>query len=146
MSLPVLLLRTLLAFALLVMLACTGTRHDDAVLYRELGGQSGITAIVDGFLYELAEDTDVLPLFANTDIDRFREKFIEQLCDVSGGPCEYSGDNMRETHRDMQVTRAQFNSVVEDLIRAMERRDVPVGAQNRLLKRLAAMYGDIVYR
>lgn len=146
MSLPLLLLRMLLAFALLVTLACTGTRHDDAALYRELGGQSGITAIVDGFLYELSEDTDVLPLFANTDIDRFREKFIEQLCDVSGGPCEYSGDNMRETHRDMQVTRAQFNSVVEDLIRAMERRDVPVGAQNRLLKRLAAMYGDIVYR
>lgn len=138
--------RTVLALVILVTCGCTGTRQDDAALYRELGGQSGITAIVDGFLFELSEDRDVLPLFANTDIERFREKFIEQLCDVSGGPCEYSGDTMRETHRDMRVTRAQFNSVVEDLIRAMEREDVPVGAQNRLLKRLAAMYGDIVYR
>lgn len=138
--------RTVLALIILVMCGCINTRQDGAALYRELGGQSGITAIVDGFLFELSEDRDVLPLFANTDIERFRDKFIEQLCDVSGGPCEYTGDTMRETHRDMQVTRAQFNSVVEDLIRAMEREDVPVGAQNRLLKRLAAMYGDIVYR
>ena len=137
--------RSLPAAMLLLMLGCAATPPDEAQLYRELGGQGGITAIVDAFLYELSEDHDVLPLFANTDIERFREKFIEQLCEVSGGPCRYSGDTMRETHRDMRVTRAQFNSVVEDLIRAMEHERVPVAAQNRLLKRLAAMYDDIVY-
>lgn len=138
--------RGMVVLVLLCTLGCAAAPPgDDAGLYRELGGQPGITAIVDGFLYELSEDRDVLPLFANTDIDRFREKFIEQLCDVAGGPCRYSGDSMRETHRDMQVTRAQFNSVVEDLIRAMEHENVPVAAQNRLLRRLAAMYGDIVY-
>ncbi|MDZ7784532.1 MAG: group 1 truncated hemoglobin [Halioglobus sp.] len=112
---------------------------------RASGGEAGITEIVDAFLVELSEDQDVLPLFAHTDIERFREKLIELLCDTAGGPCTYSGDSMRDTHRGMQISRAQFNSVVEDLIRAMEREQVPVGAQNELLRRLAAMYEDIVY-
>jgi hemoglobin len=43
----------------------------------------------------------------------------------------------------MAISRAQFNSVVEDLIRAMEAESVPVAAQNRLLARLAAMYPEI---
>ena len=138
-------LRPVLLLFLFWVAGCTPTAQDESRLYRELGGQEGITAIVDGFLYELASDHDVLPLFANTDIDRFREKFIEQLCDVTGGPCDYSGDTMQETHREMQITRAQFNSVVEDLMRAMTREGVPVGTQNRLLRRLAVMYDEIVY-
>jgi hemoglobin len=132
-----------LALCFSVLAACQSAPSADDRLYRDLGELSGITGIVDAFLFELAEDRDVLPLFANTDIDRFRDKFIEQLCEVSGGPCEYSGDSMIETHRDMAISRAQFNSVVEDLIRAMEAESVSVSAQNRLLARLAAMYPDI---
>jgi hemoglobin len=131
------------ALCLATLVACQSAPPADDRLYRDLGELPGITGIVDAFLFELAEDRDVLPLFANTDIDRFRKKFIEQLCDVSGGPCDYSGDSMIETHRDMAISRAQFNSVVEDLIRAMEAESVPVAAQNRLLARLAAMYPEI---
>ena len=86
----------------------------------------------------------VLPLFADTDIERFRDKLAEQLCEVTDGPCSYSGDSMLEAHRHLGVTTAQFNSLVEDLIRAMEREGVPIAAQNALLQRLARMHSDIV--
>lgn len=135
----------LLVTGVLLLPGCTVIAPEGDGLYKGLGGEAGITEIVDAFLGELSEDQDVLPLFANTDIERFREKLIELLCDTAGGPCTYSGDSMRDTHRGMQISRAQFNSVVEDLIRAMEHEQVPVGAQNELLRRLAAMYGDIVY-
>ena len=136
----------LLMTTILLLPGCTVIAPDGGDnLYTGLGGETGITEIVDAFLVELSEDQDVLPLFAHTDIERFREKLIELLCDTAGGPCTYSGDSMRDTHRGMQISRAQFNSVVEDLIRAMEREQVPVGAQNELLRRLAAMYEDIVY-
>ena len=50
---------------------------------------------------------------------------------------------MEATHRGMNISRAQFNSVVDDLIAAMEDRGISVSAQNALLARLAPMYSDI---
>lgn len=126
--------------------ACSAVRPADETLYARLGGEAGITRIVDAFLYELAGDADVLPLFANTDLQRFRSKFIEQLCAVADGPCVYSGDSMRETHRYMNISHAQFNSVVTDLVVAMEKNKVATGAQNALLERLAKLYPDVVGR
>jgi len=136
------LLRVLVALILLGLSACASIEAPS--LYQRLGETPGITAIVDEFLYELASDEDVLPLFSNTDIDRFRSKLIEQLCVIADGPCEYTGDTMSEAHRHMSISHAQFNSVVTDLIRAMERREVPTTAQNALLKRLARLYPEVV--
>jgi hemoglobin len=137
--------------ALKVLLACTllaggcaQSVQSPQSLYAELGGQAGIDRIVDGLLWEIAEDAEIRALFADTDIQRFRNKLAEQLCAVSDGPCVYTGDSMRETHRHLAVTSAQFNRLVDDLIRVMERERIAIGAQNALLQRLAAMHGDIV--
>ncbi|WP_439101212.1 group I truncated hemoglobin [Congregibacter sp.] len=123
--------------------ACAMVEPEPDALYRELGQQQGIEAIVDEFLYALADNERSLPLFANTNIERFRTQFALQLCAVSGGPCQYEGDSMEATHRGMNIDRAQFNTVVSDLIQAMEARDVPTGTQNALLARLAPMYSEI---
>ena len=137
-----------LAFLLLAGLlsACATTREDDDSLYLALGAKPGIEALTDRFLFHLAANERALPLFLNTDIERFRDQFSTQLCDLAGGPCTYRGDSMAATHRGMDIDRAQFNSVVEDLISAMEDRDVPVTAQNGLLQRLAPLYGQIRHR
>ena len=44
----------------------------------------------------------------------------------------------------MNISHADFNALVEVLIDAMEKNDVSVAAQNRLLQRLAPMHRDIV--
>lgn len=139
-------MRSLISALLVIWLtsSCAGTATKDAALYRALGEREGIQALTDEFLYSLSENDGVIELFANTDIGRFREQFATQLCAVSGGPCTYEGDSMRDTHRGMDINRAQFNSVVDDLIDAMERLSLPTATQNALLQRLAPMYGDIV--
>ncbi len=137
-------LRNLLLLATTLTLVGCGTVPSDRTLFERLGGMPGIDRIVAGLLWEIAEDPLVLPLFADTDIERFRNKLAQQLCEISDGPCRYSGDSMRETHRQLGITSAQFNSLVDDLIRAMEHEGVPVGAQNALLQRLARMHSDIV--
>jgi hemoglobin len=137
-------LRPLLSLVLLLLLGgCATTAEQSDALYEQLGERDGIQGIVDEFLYALAENELALPLFANTDIERFREQFTNQLCAVAGGPCHYDGDSMADTHRGMRISHAQFNTVVEDLIEAMERRGVTTGTQNRLLARLAPMYEEI---
>lgn len=127
----------------LTLIACAALEAPSDELYLKLGKEPGIQAIVDEFLYALADNENVLPLFANTNIERFREQFALQLCAIAGGPCEYTGDSMADTHRGMNINHAQFNTVVGDLIVAMENREIPTGAQNALLARLAPMFADI---
>ncbi len=135
-----------IALAGLLATACALPRAEPRTLFDDLGGHAGIEAIVDSFLRELAADERIVHHFAETKISRFRRHLIDQLCQVSDGPCEYTGDSMADVHRGMGVSEGDFNALVEDLIDAMETEGTPTGAQNRLLARLAPMHGDIVER
>jgi len=133
--------------ALLVLLLLGGTpgtvRADDA-LYRDLGGQRGISAVVEAFLFRLADDARINHHFAETNVVRFRDKLVELLCELAGGPCTYRGDSMKLTHAGMAIDHADFNAVVENLIEAMSGLGVATGVQNRLLARLAPLHADII--
>lgn len=124
--------------------SCTTTSPPQSTLYQALGEYEGIEAITDSFLGELAGNQQALPLFLNSDISRFRAQFINHLCVTANGPCTYEGDAMRETHRGMGISTAQFNSIVENLIAALVANGVPTSTQNALLQRLARHYDEIV--
>ncbi|MES2627137.1 MAG: group 1 truncated hemoglobin [Pseudomonadota bacterium] len=115
-----------------------------ATLYEDLGGDEGVAGVVDQFLWNLADDERVNEYFVETNLDRFRSKLIEYICQVAQGPCAYTGDDMARTHANMNVTESAFNVTVESLILAMETRNIPTGVQNRLLKALAVSYSDVV--
>jgi len=55
-----------------------------------------------------------------------------------------TGESMADAHAGRNISHADFNALVEVLIDAMEKQEVPVAAQNRLLQRLAPMHRDIV--
>lgn len=131
-----------LATALSACAAPPPERGDD--LYRALGERSGIEAIVEETLRVISRDTRIVSLFTDADISRVREKLVEQICNVSGGPCDYTGDPMDEVHADLDINETEFNAFVEDLQVAMERLSIPVSAQNRLLAHFAPMRDDIL--
>ena len=64
----------------------------------------------------------------------------------SGGPCSYAGKDMAGAHKHVNIAEADFNALVEDLMWAMDQRQLPRATQNRLLRRLAAMQRDVVRR
>ncbi|MEC7547176.1 MAG: group 1 truncated hemoglobin [Pseudomonadota bacterium] len=113
--------------------------------YEELGGQNGVEEIVDNFINEISFDPDIVTFFEGTDINRLREKLIEQFCMESGGPCEYTGDSMRDVHTGMNISKGQFNRIVELLQAAMDKAGTPQTAQNRLIRSLAPMRPDIIH-
>jgi hemoglobin len=51
---------------------------------------------------------------------------------------------MEKSHGGRYITEAQFNALVEDLYRAMEKERTPVSAQNRLVALLAPMRPQII--
>jgi len=126
--------------------ACTTGRSQNSTLYDQLGREEGTVELVDAFIGRLAEDPLVVDTFADTDMDQFHRHLVDQLCMLAAGPCEYSGRSMHEAHADLDVEPRQFNAVVEDLMQAMDDVQLEQGTQNRLLKLLAPMYGDMVQR
>ena len=131
---------------LLGLAACVQQPARDDSLYRALGEQAGITRIVEGMLLNIAGDRRIVRHFQDIDIQRLRDKLIEQFCVEAGGPCTYSGDSMEESHKGQQLTRSDFNALVENLQDAMAEQDVPMPAQNRLLARLAPMRAQVIER
>jgi len=113
-------------------------------LYQELGEQQGIETIVEEMLYRVGGDERIAHHFDGVDIMRVHKLISEQVCDLSGGPCDYSGEDMKTSHRNMGVDNGDFNALVEHLIAAMEKEGISVAAQNQLLGLLAPMHGDIV--
>lgn len=117
-----------------------------ATLYEALGGAKGVEHIVDNFIVEIGYSPTISKHFEKTDLAHFREKQIEHICEVSDGPCQYSGDSMLQSHKNQHITEAEFNQTVDLLINAMNKAGIAQTAQNRLLARLAPMRSDIIYQ
>lgn len=124
--------------------ACAQQPPKDDSLYRDLGAMPGITRIVEGMLLNIARDERIVERFRRIDIQRLRNKLIEQFCAEAGGPCVYTADSMAESHKGQNVSRSDFNALVEDLIAAMDKQGISVPVQNRLIARLAPMRGEVI--
>lgn len=48
--------------------------------------------------------------FEDSNIPRVKDKLAEQICELSGGPCQYSRDSMRETHAGHHITESELYS------------------------------------
>ena len=131
--------------AVLVAAGCASTAaKPETSLYQRLGGIEAITAVVDDFVANVADDSRINARFANTDIPRLKRLLVEQICNGTGGPCTYTGRDMKTTHAGMGITDAEFDALVEDLVRSLDKFKVPAAEKEELLGILGPMKTDIV--
>jgi hemoglobin len=113
-------------------------------LYERLGGKEAITAVVDDFVANVAADKRINGFFAKADIPRLKRNLVDQICQATGGPCTYTGKDMRTAHKGMGITDADFNALVEDLKKSLDKFKVPAKEQGELLGALGSMKPQIV--
>jgi hemoglobin len=113
-------------------------------LYERLGAKPAITAVVDDFVGRVAADTRINGKFANADIPRLKQMLVDQICQASGGPCTYTGRDMKTAHAGMQITGDQFDALVQDLVAALDKFKVGKQEKGELLSVLGPMKRDIV--
>lgn len=134
--------------AVLVVGGCGGTESpvSQPSLYERLGGQDAIVQVVDDFVGNVAADARINAMFKNVDIGRLKEKLVEQVCEGTGGPCTYTGRDMKSTHAHLGITQADFDALVEDLVKSLDKFQVAQAEQDQLLQILGPMKADIVTR
>src|SRR5215475_6625121 len=113
-------------------------------LYERLGGKDAISAVVDDFAANVLADPRINKKFARTDANRLLANLKDFVCFATGGPCKYTGLDMKTSHKNMGTTAGEFNALVEDLIKTLNKFRVPEREKSELLGALAKLRGDIV--
>jgi hemoglobin len=116
----------------------------DKSLYDRLGGKPAITAVVDDFVGRVANDARINGKFANANIPRLKTMLVDQICQASGGPCTYTGRDMKSSHAGMGITGEEFDALVGDLVATLYKFKVGDRERSELLGALGPMKKDIV--
>lgn len=114
------------------------------ILYVRLGGGPGVAAIADTLIDRVVADPLMGRSFKDSNLNRIKTLLAEQICDLSGGPCRYSGDSMKEVHAGHHISEAEFYRMVEMLRDVLQERQVDTRSTNQLLRLLAPTKRDVV--
>jgi hemoglobin len=102
-----------------------------ASLYDRLGGVYNIATVIDDFIDRIMVDPR---LNANPRVDEahhrvsppgFKFLVTEMLCWAAGGPQQYSGRPMGDSHRHLMITDAEWQAFMDDLQQTLDKFGVP---------------------
>jgi hemoglobin len=113
-------------------------------LYQTFGAKPGLVKLMDDFMVRLLADPRTGPHFKPANQQRVKEQLVEQFCSVMGGPCVYKGADMKSAHGNLDITKSDFNALVEVLQLSMDAQGIAFGEQNKLLAKLAPMHRDVI--
>ena len=131
-------------FQAMVLMLAVAAAHASPTLYERIGGEAKFKAIAEEFTNVILADERINFTFADADIAKFKKLIFEQLCELTHGPCKYTGRDMHEAHAKLNINNAQFNALAEDLYIAFDRVHVPYRLQNKVMVMLAPMQKDVV--
>jgi len=119
-------------------------------LYERLGGAYSIATVVDDFIERLLVNAT---LNANPAISEARTRVPKaglkfyvtaMVCEVSGGPCKYTGRAMKESHQHLNLTQAEWDAMVGDFKATLSKFNVPHREQQELITIVGSTRNDIV--
>ena len=141
--------------AVMVFMAGTATHTARAQatppsLYERLGGAYSIATVVDDFIERLLVNAT---LNANPAINEARKRVPKaglkfhvtaMVCEVSRGPCKYTGRAMKESHQHLNITQAEWDAMVVDFKATLNKFKVPQREQQELITIVGSTKNDIV--
>jgi hemoglobin len=116
-------------------------------LYARLGGYDAIVKVVDDFVGRLVADKRLTKFFVGHSEDslkRIRMHVIDQLCAAAGGPCNYTGRDMKTSHHGLGITSDDWDASAKHLVESLDKFKVPQAEKDELLAFVGTLKKDIV--
>jgi hemoglobin len=119
-------------------------------LYDRLGGVYAIAAVIDDFINRIMDNPR---LNANPKVDEahhrvsragFKYLVTEMVCWVTGGPQQYTGRSMRDSHVHLDITEEEWQVFLADLQACLDHFAVPKAEQGELFVLVDSTKSDIV--
>ena len=127
--------------------ASTAVAQEKKSLYQRLGGYDALAAVTDDFIGRLAANKQLARFFPGLSDDskaKLRQHVLNLLCQTTGGPCIYTGRDMKTTHKGLGITEADWDTSVKDLIATLEKFKVPKPESDEVLAAISGLKKDIV--
>jgi hemoglobin len=140
-----LLLLTMISFR--IGTAVNAQEKSEKSLYLRLGGYDAIAAVTDDFLGRLIKDPQFTRFFSGFSTDtvkRIRQLIVDQLCAAAGGPCYYTGRDMKKTHAGLGITEKDWEASANHLVASLNKFNVPEKEKNEVLAFVTSLKKDIV--
>lgn len=127
-----------------------GAEEKQPSLYERLGGLAPISVVVSDFIDALMPDA---VLNANPAIDAARKRVpaaylkyhvTALVCQATGGPCQYQGRTMKESHAHLNITEREWDRMVTIFKGILAKHRVPANETQQLLEIVGSTKGDIV--
>ena len=143
---------TILSLVSLIALAQPALAADakQPTLYDRLGGLMPISVVVSDFIDALMPDA---VLNANPEIDAARKRVpapylkyhvTALVCKVTGGPCQYHGRDMKESHAQLKITEREWDRMVTIFKEVLAKHRVPAKETQELLVIVGSTKAEIV--
>lgn len=121
-----------------------------ATLYERLGGESGIAALVDDIVEAHMQNPTIQARYLPTRDDPVHfEELKGHLRDFlsagTGGPAEYRGRSMPETHRGMNIGEAEYMAVTDDILAVLDRHGVDPQTRQEMLGIAYSLKDEIMH-
>ena len=116
-------------------------------LYKRLGGYDAIAAVTDDFLGRLLANKDMSRFFVGTSDDsktKIRQHVIDFICKGTGGPCAYTGRSMKDAHKGLKISEADWNTAGGLLLETLKKFNVPKKETDELMAVVTSLKMDIV--
>lgn len=118
-------------------------------LFERLGGSGGINALVEDIVALHMENPVIQPRFRPYLETPDKLAITKQhLCAFleagSGGACEYTGRDMQEAHRGMNISEAEYMAAIDDILSALQKHEVDEQTQKDVLAIAYSLKGQIM--
>jgi hemoglobin len=159
-----------IAIVCAAMLICSCEKHKEpdqpkspppkeTTLWDRLGGEENVKKIVDAWVTASANDPKVDYSRRNTHrpwasvragnpldatVAKIKQTTVEQISSLTGGPLKYSGRDMKELHKGMSITGAQFDAVLGHLKTALKDHGIKDADIAELLEKVEGTRKDLV--
>lgn len=119
----------------------------EKTLYERLGGYDALVLVVDDFIRRLGEDKQLARFLTGLSEDskkKLRMHVINQFCAATGGPCTYTGRDMKTVHTGLGITESDWEIATKALAAALDKYKVPKREKDEVLAFVGGLKKDIV--
>ncbi len=119
-------------------------------LYERIGGVNAIASVVERFSDQVVKNPK---LNVNPALKKWNKsgqlpglKFMRilWLCNVAGGPFQYTGKELGEAHKDLHLTSEEFDEVGAEIASALDYFKVPEREKGEVMAAIVAHKAEVI--
>jgi len=113
-------------------------------VFDRIGGAAAVDAAVHIFYRKVLSDDRISKFFDTIDMEEQHAKQKAFLTMAFGGPNNYSGKDMREAHKGMNLTEEHFTAVAEALVGTLTELEVPQAEIDEIVGIAVSVKDDVL--